>query len=77
MPSMARPPPPPNAHFSAFGAPGGEARPAAGVRVVPDERPGREKGKKETKKKVAAWVLGKPSKPKKSVLHLPFRPRYM
>lgn len=64
-PMGARPPPPPGAHFPNFGPPGGHPRPGEGIRIVPDKQPGREKNKKETKKKVASWVLGKQSRPKK------------
>lgn len=72
MPAINRqPPPPPNAHF-AFPSPG-EGPPRPDIRVMNGGTPGREKAKKEkeTKKKVANWVLGRPTKSKKSVLSLP------
>lgn len=66
-PMTARPPPPPGAHFPMFGQPGA-ARPTTNVNIAPEHRPGRDKSKKDKTKKVASFILGKPSKPRKLVL---------
>lgn len=80
MPPMNRgaPPPPPGAHFPTHGPPGGHPGPAPGIRIVPGGNPGKEKSKKETKKKVASWMIGKPSKSssKRSVPFPAYRSRY-
>lgn len=67
MPPGMRPPPPPH-HFAPPHPRDG------GPRVMQDGTPGRDKAKKEkeTKRKVASWIAGRPSKSssKKSVLYL-------